>query len=107
MENITNVITDMYIDMIKKLTLHIENKNNRICNLVKDNDELEEKNTDLQLEIEKLKLENKELSDKCMDIAIENEELEEKYNSLKKDYSEVETDLINLEKKNFFENKLN
>ena len=52
-----------------------------------------------------------------MEIAIENEEgeetnsklaknfieLEEKYNSLKKDYNEVETDLINLEKKNYFE----
>ena len=90
MENITNVITDMYIDMIKKLTLHIENKNNRICNLVKDNDELEEKNTDLQLEIEKLKLENKELGDKCMDIAIENEEGEETNSKLAKNFVELE-----------------
>tara|TARA_R110001592_G_scaffold133891_1_gene349362 strand:+ start:992 stop:1315 length:324 start_codon:yes stop_codon:yes gene_type:complete len=103
MENITNVITDFYTDMIKKLLINIENKNNRICNLVRDNDELEEKNTDLQLEIEKLKLENKELGDKCMNIAIENEELEEKYNSLEENYNEIETDLINLEKKNYFE----
>jgi len=68
MDNITTVITDFFTDMIKKLLITIENKNNRISNLLE-----------------------------------ELQELENKYDSLEKHYNEIETDLINLEKKNYFE----
>jgi len=96
MDNITNVISDCYTEMIKKCGNIIQEKNNRICNLLVENKELE-------YEIEKIRLQNKELQNKLMTIAIENEELEEKYNSLEQNYDEIETDLINLEKKNYFE----
>jgi len=82
MDNITTVITDFFTDMIKKLLITIENKNNRISNLLEELQELE---------------------NKVMTISIENEELQEKYHSLDQNYNEIETDLINLEKKNYFE----
>jgi hypothetical protein len=48
-------------------------------------------------------IENEECEDTNLQLAKNFTELEEKYNLLKKDYNEIETDLINLEKKNYFE----
>ena len=83
--------------MIKKCASIIEEKNNRICNLLIETKELE-------YELEKIKLQNKELQNKLMTISIENEKLEEKYDSISQNYDEIETDLINLEKKHYFKN---
>ena len=75
---ITNVITDFYTDMIKKLLVVIRNQEDKYSELVKNNDELEEKNTDLQLEIEKLKFENRELEEKYKEIELKNDDLEDR-----------------------------